>query len=316
MPSIINLANCASPDSIFNVGLPPCDLAKKKLKAVIFADKGVRFSAAETATVAAFIAAVKAKAVAPRGGRIYLISDLLNYEDSTGDPSTGGVGNLSTATIVTNDAVPVFRFGYNGTEARHARISAMNSSSLDIFFVDDGWAVYGTLDGGEFAGYSVMQSYAYTSKFIGSDAVNQYSFRVTLGDITEYRENSKYIVANSGLAAAAGLVNTQLSELSKVGGAVKVLAIADGGTNLEPIYGTAISALTWTATNLQTGAAHTVTSSADAPADDAYLITLDSTAWTALDSGDKVQINGPSASALAGANVKYFEMLPVIVTKP
>lgn len=316
MSNLLNTANCASPDSVFNVGVPLCDLAKKKIRGVIFADKGVRFSSADVATVAAFIAAVKLKTYAARGARVYPIWDVLNFEDSTGDPSTGSVGNLSTASIVTNDAVPVFKFGYNGSEARHSRMAAMNGAQLDMFIVDDQWAVYGTIDGEEFAGYTLLQAYAYTSKFIASDSVNQYSFRVTLADITEYRENSKYLVANSGLAAAAGLVNVQLSELSKTGGAVKVLAIADGGTNMEPLYTTAISALTWTATNLQTGLAHVVTSVADAPADDAYLVTLDATAWTALGSGDKVQISGPSASALAGANVKYFEMLPVVVTKP
>lgn len=316
MADIKNVANCASPDSVFNVGLPPCDLAKKKIKGVIFADKGVRFNTSDTASVAAFIAAVKAKTYAARGGRVYPIWDVLNFEDSTGDPSTGSVGNLSTATVVTNDAVPVFRFGYNGTEARHQRMAAMNGASVDMFIVDDQWAVYGTLDGGEFAGFSVLQAYPYTSKFIVSDTVNQYSFRVTLGDITEYRDNSQYIVTNSGLSAAAGLVNVQLSELSKTGGAVKVLAIADGGTNLEPLYTTAISGLTWTAKNLETGASFTVTSVADSPSDDSYLVTLDSTQWSALSSGNRVQISGPSASALAGANVKYFEMLPVIVTKP
>lgn len=316
MADLKNLANCASPDSVFNVGIPPCDLAKKKIKGVIFADKGVRFSTGDTASVAAFIAAVKTKAAAARGGRVYPMFDILNFEDSTGDPATGSVGNLSTATIVTNDAVPAFRFGYNGTEARHRRVSAMAGAQLDMFIVDDQWAVYGTLDGADFAGFSVLQAYSYTSKFIVSDSVNQYSFRVTLADITEYRDNSVYVVTNSGLSAASGLVNVQLTELSKVGGAVKVLAIADGGTNLEPIYTTAISALTFTAVNLETGVAHVVTSVADAPADDAYLVTLDATAWTALTAGDRVQISGPTAAALSAAGVKYFEMLPVIVTKP
>jgi len=59
MATILNVANCASPDSVFNVGLPPCDLAKKKIKGLIFADKAVRFSASDTSSVAAFIAAVK-----------------------------------------------------------------------------------------------------------------------------------------------------------------------------------------------------------------------------------------------------------------
>jgi len=317
MANILDLANCASPDSVFNVGVPPCDLAKKKMKGVIFADKGVVFSGSDIASVAAFIAAVKTATTAARGSRVYPIWDILNFEDNTGDPSTGSIGNLTTATIITSDAIPSFSFGYNGTEARHKRIAGMIGASLDIFFVDEAYAVYGTqVAEGQFGGFSLIQAYADTSKFIVSDAVNQYRFRVTLGSIAEYRDQSLYVVANVGLLAAVGLVNVQLSELSKTGGAVKVLAIADGGTNLEPLYTTDISALTWTATNLQTGAAHTVTSVADAPSDDAYLVTLDSTQWTALSSGDQVQINGPTAAALTAAGVAPYEMIPVIVEKP
>jgi len=315
MADLKNLANCASPDSVFNVGIPPCDLAKKKIKGVIFADKGVRFSTSDTASVAAFIAAVKTKAAAARGGRVYPMFDILNFEDSTGDPATGSVGNLSTATIVTNDAVPAFRFGYNGTEARYRRVSAIAGAQLDMFIVDDQWAVYGTLDGDEFAGFSVLQAYSYTSKFIVSDSVNQYSFRVTLADITEYRDNSVYVVTNSGLSAASGLVNVQMSKLSNASNVHKIKMIADGGTDMEPLYGAAIAALTFTATNLETGAAFTVTSTADDTTLDALTATLDSTAWAALATGDRVQFNGPTAAALSAAGVKYFEFLPVILVK-
>lgn len=317
MANILNLANCASPDSIFNVGVPPCDLAKKKIKGVIFADKGVTFTGADVASVAAFIAAVKTKTTAARGSRVYPIWDILNFEDNTGDPATGGIGNLTTATIITQDAVPSFRFGYNGTEARHKRMAAMVGASLDVFFVDEAYAVYGTQDAeGVFGGFSVLQAYADTSKFPVADAINQYSFRVTLGSITEYRDNSLYVVTNSGILAAVGLVNVQLSQLSEAANVHKIQAIADGGTNLQPLYGTAIAGLTWTATNLETGASFTVTSVAEDAALEAFTVTLDAAAWTALTAGDRVQINGPSAAALAGVNVKPFEMISVIVTKP
>jgi hypothetical protein len=316
MSDIINVANCARQDSVFNVGVPPCDLAKGKIKGVIFADKGVTFSAADCASATAFIAAVKTKTTAARGGRVYPIWDLLNFEDNTGDPSTGSVGNLSTATIVTSDAVPAFSFGYNGSEARHRRMAEMAGASLDIFFVDDKFAVYGTLVEGEFAGFSVLQAYVDTSKFIVSDSVNQYRFRVTLGSISEYRENSAYVVANSGITAAAGLVNVNLSVLSNASNVYKIKFVADGGTDLEPLYGATVAGLTFTAENLETGAAFTVTSVADDTALDALTVTLDSTAYGLLASGDRVQLNGPLAAALAGAGVKPYEFQPVIITKP
>jgi hypothetical protein len=316
MANILNLANCATPDSVFNVGVPLCDLAKKKMKGVILCDKGVSFSGSDIASAAAFIAAVKTKTTAARGGRVYPIFDINNFEDSTGDPSTGGIGNLTTATIITNDAVPAFRFGYAGTEARHKRIAAMISSSVDVLFVDEGFTVFGTDDGNSgIKGYSVLQAYVYTSKFIVSDAVNQYSFRLTLGSIAEYRDSSLYVSTNSGIVGAKGLIDVQLVNKSNVSNVYKIDAIADGGTNLASLYGADIAGLTWTITNQQTGAAIVVTSVAYDSTLVCFTVTVDSTAYTALGTGDKFQVNGPTAAALAGASVKPFEMIPCIITK-
>lgn len=317
LADVLNVANCASPDSVFNTGVPPCDLAKKKMKGVIFLDRGVEFTGADIASAASLIAAIKTASTAARGSRAYPVWDLLNFEDNGGDPGTGSIGNLTTATVITSDAIPSFRFGYSGTEKRHTRMASLMSATLDVLLVDEGWAVYGTLGpNGGLSGFNVLQAYADTSKFPISDAVNQYSFRITLGDITEYRDNSTYVVCNSGLLGALGLVNVTLSEYSLVSNVVKLLMIADGGKNLEPDYGAILDGLTWTAVNLQTGAAFTVTSVATDAATDTMTVTLDNAAWTALASGDKVAIYGPTAAAMAAAAVKPYEMLSVIVTKP
>lgn len=315
MADIIGVANCASPDSVFNTGIPPCDLAKKKMKGIVFADSGVVFTPADCASPAAFIAAVKLKTTAARGGRVYPIWDLLNFEDNTGDPATGSVGNLTTATIITSDAIPAFSFGYNGSEARHKRMSAMNGASLDVFFVDEQWAVYGTREGDNFAGFSVLQAYGDTSKFIVSDAVNQYRFRTTLGDISQYRDNSEYVVVNSGLAAAVGLVDVVMSKLSNATNVYKIKIIADGGTDLMALYGGIIAGLTFTAINLDSGVTFTVTSVAYDSTLQALTVTLDSTAYTAAAVGTRIQLKGPSAAALSTANVKPYEIIPVILVK-
>jgi hypothetical protein len=154
---IINLAGGSGGGSIFNTGVPPTDLTKKKMKGVLLMDSGVFFTPSDCASVASFISAVKNKTVAARGGRVYPLFDLLNFEDNTGDPTTGSVGNLTTATIVTSDAVPSFRLGYNGSEARHKNMAAMNSMSLDVMFIDEGYNVYGTKEGVNFAGFGVLQ---------------------------------------------------------------------------------------------------------------------------------------------------------------
>ena len=311
----MNLANCANPDSVFNTGIPLCDLAKGKIKGIILMDRGVVATPSDRASTAAFLAWLRTGTTAARGSRIYPILDLNNFEDNTGDPSTGGIGNLTTATIIVSDAIPAFRFGYNGSEARHKRMSLMNGASLDVMFIDDKFAVYGTQKGDDLGGYSVLQAYADTSKFIVADAVNQYGFRLTLGSITEYRDSSAYVVTNSSIMTLQGLIDVQMTYLSNVAEAIKYQPIADGGTNLEPANGGAIDGLTHTAVNLETGNAITVDSVADSPSDDSILVTLDDLAWAALASGDRVQIYGPSAAALAGVGVKPYEFIPFIVTK-
>jgi hypothetical protein len=138
---------------------------------------------------------------------------------------------------------------------------------------------------------------------------------LTLGDITQYRENSAYIVTNAGLSAAQGLVNAEMKYVSNATNVYKIKVIADGGTDLIALYGAAVAALTFTAVNLETGVAVTVTSVAYDSTLQALTITLDATAYGALAAGNRVQINPPSASALAAASVKPYEFLSVIVVK-
>lgn len=310
---IFDLANCASPDSLFNTGIPLCDLAKGKIKAVIYLDKGVVFTPSDGSSKPSFIAALIAKTTAARGSRAYPIWDLLNFEDNTGDPTTGAIGNLTTATIVTSDAIPSYRFGYNGSEARHRKMALMAGSSLDVLFVDDKFAIYGTAKGENFGGFSVLQAYADTSKFIVTEATNQYAFRITLGSISEYRDQSRYVVADTGILAAVGLINVELAVDDHTANVVEARLVSEGGTDIGSLYGAILDGLTWTAKNVETGASITITSVAYAAG--TITITIDSTAYTALNSGDRVQINWPTAAAMAAANVKPFEGVPEIITK-
>lgn len=316
MSNILSLANCANPDSIFNVGVPLCDIQRGKIKGIILLDRGTFFTPTHLASLVAFLAELKVKTTAARGGRAYPILDLLNFEDNTGDPATGSVGNLSTATIVTNDAVPAFLFGYNGTEARHTTMSLIAGMSLDVMFIDDKYAIYGTRSGDNFAGYTILQAYSHVAKFIVSDSVNQYAFRLTLGNIVQYREQSGYVVTNTGLLAIQGLINVSMNKFSSASNVWKFLPVSDGGTNLEPLFGTALAAATWVMTNLTDNSNVTVTSVAKDDTNKALTYTIDSTMYTAAPSGTQFLVTPPSPSVLAAAGVKPYEVISFIITKP
>lgn len=313
---ILNIPTCGGEeDTEFNSGTPLCDLKKKKIIGVIFADSGVYFTSAHRASATAFLAELATKTTAARGSRVYPLWNIRNFDDQTGEPTKGNIGNLTTSQVTIADGMPNFQFGYNGGELQHAILAKVESGTYDVFLVDEAYTVYGAKSGTNVVGFTTEQIYVNPSKFPVGDYVNQYSFTITFASMIEYKAQSAFIVTNSGITAKVGLINVPLSVLSSASNVHKIQAIALGGTNLQPLYGADISALTWTATKVSDGSAFTVTSVANNATDDAYNVTLDSTAWSALSSGDQVEIHGPTAAALSGANVAPYEMISVIVTK-
>jgi hypothetical protein len=316
LADILNLPNCATEDTQFNTGVPLCRLKKKKLIGVMFADPGVYFTTAHRASASAFLAEVATKTTAERGGRLYPLWNIRNLDDQTGEPTKGGVGNLTTTQANVADAIPAMQFGYDGDEIQQRILALIESGSYTVFLVDEGYTVYGTTSGDDLVGFSTEQIYTNISKFPVSDFVNQYSFSITFSSMIQWKANSAFVVTTSAITTKVGLINVPLSILSSAANVHKVLAVAVGGTNLQELYGTAISALTWTAKLQSDGSAFTVTGVANNATDDCYNVTLDTTMWTALASGDKVDIYGPTAAALAGASVTPYEMFKVTVTKP
>lgn len=314
MADILNLPDCSSPDSVFNTGVPACDIKKKKILGLIFVDKGKVFTAAQCASIATFLAAMLTATTAARGSRAYPFWKLLNFNDATGQPGKGGVGNLTTAQINTSDPIPLFTFGYDGGELQHKRLVAIMGGSYDVLFVDSQYAVYGTANGDDLGGYSLLDIYVPPSKYIVADAVDQYAIEITLSSITEYRDQSRFLKANSTLSSYRGLVSVPLKLVSSSTNAHTISFIADGGTNLQTVYTTTIDATLVVAKNMTTGAAMTLTSVTGSSGN--YVVTIDSTQWAALASGTVVQINLGLSATLSAAGVKPYEGIAMLVTKP
>lgn len=316
LADILNIPNCATADTEFNTGVPLCRLKKKKIIGVIFADSGVYFSAAHRASAAAFLTELETKTTAARGSRAYPLWNIRNFEDQTGEPQKGALGNLTSSQANISDGIPVMNFGYDGDEIQHQVLSIIETGSYSVFLVDENYVVYGTKSGDNMVGFSVEDIYVPLSKFPVSDYVNQYSFNITFSSMTEWKSNSAFVVTTSGITAKVGLINITLSQYSLVSNVVKLYMIAKGGTNVEPLYGAALDGLTWTAQNATTGAAITVTSVATDPTNDVMTVTIDSTEYTALASGTQIKILGPTPAAMAAVSIKPFEFVPVVITKP
>jgi hypothetical protein len=115
----------------------------------------------------------------------------------------------------------------------------------------------------------------------------------------------------------SGNVDTVLALVSQATNVANISATVAGGKGLGDNYSTEIADIdAWKATNAQTGADFTITSVTYNSTSKYFVVTLDSTAFTALTTGDKVNIDLVDVAALKALGVDGFESTgPVQVVK-
>lgn len=321
MADILNLPNCGGVTGTFNSGVNLCDVIKDIPYGLLLMDSGVEFSAGDRADIATFIAAIKTKTRAARGGRVYPLWDLVNYEDQTKEATRGTVGNLSTSDVKLVDAVPGFKFGHYKGELFHQKLSKAEREKLRLMIIDQNFVIYGTKKAsGAMTGYSLNEFSVDPSKFATPQGAAQYPFNVVLASLLEYKDNLAFVQCDSTLANISGLVDVNLSLFSQSTNVMKVKVLTDGDQqNLGDNYDSELAAVgAWVAKNKQTGASFTITSVVWDSTNLVWTITLDSTAWTALASLDKVTIDLTTASTLSVTYLVdgYESTGPITITKP
>lgn len=312
MASLLNVGNC-DVNSLLATGLPYCDIKKSRLYGVIFLDDGVVVPAASMASQSAFNTWLATAAQAARGSRAYpLIGVFNNFEEQTPTPNKAGVGNLTTKQIVIDDPIPVLSLAHSKGELLQKKLMQLEVGVYDVLLVDKNYEVYGvTQSNGDLGGFSIYQTYVYPGKFLGSDAVNQYQFEITLDSLQEYKQSSGVFGASSAVGNIYGLNNVVVTLFNQTTNVAKIKLVADGNKNLYDLLAikTALTtAGSIIATNYQTGASFTITSvAASDTTNKVFTVTLDSTAYAALISGDKVTINMAAPSVLSGNGIVGFE---------
>jgi len=310
MASILNIGQCGLASTL-NTGVPFCDVLRDRPAMAIYLDQGKSFTPSDLATAASFLAALTTATRAVRGVRAFPIPNLKNFTDNTPDPTTGGVGNLDTKTRIVDDPTPDFTFAVSGGELYQKKLQGLEVGVYDVMIVDRKGVVYGrTNSSGNFQGFSVYENYVYVPKFLGTDAVEQYRFKTTLSSFQEYKSMASFVVVGAGIFALTGINNVVVSLFSQTTNVGRFTFVADGGKDLAALYATEILvAANITATNAQTGAPITVTSrTLDATTTpNQVVITIDSTAYAALASGDKININLAIPSVLKTNGIDGFE---------
>ena len=309
MADILNLPNCGGSTSTFNSGAPLCDVIRKLPKALFLADAGVEFNATDRQSITSLVAAMKTKTRAARGGRLYPILDLTNYEDKTKEPTRGNVGNLSVVDIIITDAVPAFSFQHRKGDLFHQQLSKAQNANLTLFILDSAYVLYGTKNAaGNLAGYSLSEFYAELARFATASEPSKYPFSVTLASLTEYKENFTFLQLDSTVLNIKGNNDVTLGIVSQAANVLNVSVTSKGGTNLGTLYPAELAAIAaWSITNTQSGAVVAVTSVTYNATLGYYVVTSDSAAYAALTSGQKFDVNLVSAAALSALGVDGFE---------
>jgi len=322
MADILNLPNCGGSTSTFNSGFALCDVIRKAPKALLLLDSGVEFDLADRASIAVLTAAIKAATRAARGARVFPIMSITNFEDTSTEPTKAAVGNLSISQITMQQGIPAFTFQHYKGDLYHQQLSKAENANLKLMIIDAAYVLYGTkTSGGNLTGYSLTEFYAQLAKFATASEPAKYPFNVVLDSIIEYKENLAMVQLDATILNISGIVdvdlNTAGAPMVQTTNVAKISPIGRGGKNIGLLYPTELAVVgAWSAVNSQTGAPFTITSVAWDAVNNRFNATLDSTAYTALTSGNKVTVDLTTSAALLALGVDGFESLgPVTLTK-
>lgn len=309
MANLLNVPDCGGVDATGNTGIPLCDAIANIPNGIIGLDSGVEFSGADLASKAAFVAKLKTLTRNPRGSRAYPIWNLINFEDQTVAATKIAVGNLSTAQITGVDEVPAFSFQHRIGELFHKQLMKLQSQNLKWLIVDDKYLVVGTeTSGGGFTGYTATEFKALSRKWGTPSSASNYPFSLQFANVTEYKENAAIFQADASIKSVTGNNDVTLILDSQATNVANITLLSTGGKNLGDLYSTELADINaWEAKNVQTGAPFTITSVTYNSTPKNFVVTVDSTAFTALTSNDKVSINLVDVAALKALGVDGFE---------
>lgn len=319
MSNILNIPNCGGTTSTFNSGVPLCDVIRDIPYGLILVDSGLEFDDTDMASLATFITSLKTASRDARGSRIFPIWGLTNFTDNSKAPTKGSVGNLTNSEIQLVDAIPSFEFQHRNGEIFHQLLLKAETGGFTLMIVDKKYVLYGTkTSAGKFTGFSLAEFKTQLPKFQTPQATSNYPFDVTLNSITEYKENLAFIQLDSTVTSVTGIRDVTLALSSLASNVAKVTVTGLGGKDVGDLYSTELAATAaWVCKKQSDGSAVTLTSVSWDSTNNLFNVTIDSTTFTGLSSGNKLTLDLVDCAALSALGVDGFESTGAItITKP
>jgi hypothetical protein len=318
MASLLNIPACGDTGT-GNTGFDICKIIRSSAAGGFLADPAFKLTPSDMESVDTIIAALQTATLAARGARVYPLPAYSNAENNNTEATRSAIGNINTATVKTNEGIPGMRMQHYDGEYIHRKLAAFESQTVRWCFYDKNFVLFGWYDSdGNFHPYDLTEFYVdFVQTGTGAET-SKYPYGVTLKSAFQYKNRVAFLQLDSRLGDLLGIKDVNLSVFNHTTNVVKIKALVDGSsTNLIELFNAELDvAGAWSVTKQSDGTAFTVTTYAYDSNNKVMTITLDSTAYTALASAAKIDINLVSAAALDALNVSPYESTgKVTITK-
>lgn len=227
--------------------------------------------------------------------------------------------------FVTREGLPGWRFSFLTSYAQMVNLRKFNNTVVPIIMQDDQKRVWGSVDSdGNLVGRQAQLFFEGMDHVDDSQVMGLGHVNIAFIDAIENYDDGVFVEVDFNFQTTLkALLDVQLFEKAAaednvlhVSGKVNVANIAEP-MDIYTEYAATLfnTGALWTAINMQTGAAITITGIAQNAAGYGDL-TLNSGAWAALATGDKVLISTVLPTALDAGGVLGIECESFIYTKP
>lgn len=246
--------------------------------------------------------------------RFYPWPEFTKMEPGGGDPNKVEQDNGGSITTWENDYAFTGEF-YEGGFPLNNALRTRNGQDIYAIFYGRGYA-FGEKVNGVYKGIKVKQYWSNAQKPGAFKVESKYGFTFNVA-AASLNERLWYVKA-TGIDEIEGLKPLELLPttdpiMSATGLVIADLKLKGYGTDYLALYGAAIAALTFTAKNVLTGAAITVTGVSLVAGKLNFDLDSADTDFPAV--GEDLQIVGPTVTALTAAGVLLAEIISLTVTR-
>lgn len=307
---------------VANTGELACDKSRGVIKKLMIFNGAIGssdYTDAET-----FLARLVANSKLSKtdSNKLFVLNEAQDVADASEANKEGSL-NLGFKTVLV-EGKPAYKIKFFAGGDLLKRLRSFNNQTVRVLEYDANGVVWGTKSGTDFKGFQAKLFFV-GNKIATGQNVEEGVVEVTVSILStsEYFDNCYWMETSGNFEDVVALQDVQLTYISKSSNVFKIGAYINGSNlaevyNIHDDYGAILATLdanfsAGTGTNYGTGL--TITSVAADDSLKCLTVTFDNTAYSALSSGTKIKLSGPTPAQLDGADATGIEILPVILTK-